>query len=262
MFLELALPGFLEMDCDRAFEKKVQITSGSFGSVWLVEMLDANMRSAHQTNQAIAKIANVVGVDDNQRQQEAFIQEVCCLYYFNKRSPQYFAQIYGYDVSKQTLIMRFYKLGSLCSYRKVVTRVSKLQLKTIVKDICIAVSVMHQEGFAHCDLKSDNILLNFDKKDNRIHALLTDLGISKIVDTKRVQAVNGLKLVRIQGLSMRYAAPEVILNFLHHQIAQQLGKQPDDGDSDPQSVDQRAADIYSVGCLVLECLNGDRPWSI
>lgn len=39
---------------------------------------------------------------------------------------------------------------------------------------------MHQRHMANCDLKPDNILIDFDEASQRWKALLTDFGISRV----------------------------------------------------------------------------------
>jgi len=97
-------------------------------------------------------------------------------------------------------------------------------------DICIGMSVAHQQGIIHRDLKPANILLN-------------DSGLLKIVDFGVAAAAKSgdtqlTKTGYVIG-SPKYMAPEQI-----------LGKK----------VDERA-DIYSLGVIMYEMLAGTPPYS-
>jgi serine/threonine-protein kinase len=97
-------------------------------------------------------------------------------------------------------------------------------------DICIGMSVAHQQGIIHRDLKPANILIN-------------DKGLLKIVDFGVAAAAKSgdtqlTKTGYVIG-SPKYMAPEQI-----------LGKK----------VDERA-DIYSLGVIMYEMLAGNPPYS-
>jgi serine/threonine-protein kinase len=97
-------------------------------------------------------------------------------------------------------------------------------------DICVGMSVAHQQGIIHRDLKPANILIN-------------DAGLVKIVDFGVAAAAKSgdtqlTKTGYVIG-SPKYMAPEQI-----------LGKK----------VDERA-DIYSLGVIMYEMLAGSPPYS-
>jgi serine/threonine-protein kinase len=97
-------------------------------------------------------------------------------------------------------------------------------------DICIGMSVAHQQGIIHRDLKPANILIN-------------ETGLLKIVDFGVAAAAKSgdtqlTKTGYVIG-SPKYMAPEQI-----------LGKK----------VDERA-DIYSLGVIMYEMLAGNPPYS-
>jgi serine/threonine-protein kinase len=97
-------------------------------------------------------------------------------------------------------------------------------------DICVGMSVAHQQGIIHRDLKPANILIN-------------DTGLLKIVDFGVAAAAKSgdtqlTKTGYVIG-SPKYMAPEQI-----------LGKK----------VDERA-DIYSLGVIMYEMLAGNPPYS-
>ncbi|MFK8016271.1 MAG: HEAT repeat domain-containing protein [Gammaproteobacteria bacterium] len=100
----------------------------------------------------------------------------------------------------------------------------------IGRDIALGMSVAHQVGIVHRDLKPANVLINND-------------GLVKVVDfgVASAQASGDTQLTKTGYVigSPKYMAPEQI-----------LGKK----------VDQRA-DIYSLGIILYELLNGTPPYT-
>lgn len=70
---------------------------------------------------------------------------------------------------------------------------------------------MHNAGIAHCDIKPANVLL--EESDDRLVAIVTDFGISLLVDESETAKVSGFSLSTLKGASVMYAAPEVLLRI-------------------------------------------------
>jgi YVTN family beta-propeller protein len=99
----------------------------------------------------------------------------------------------------------------------------------ICAQVADALDAAHERGLVHRDVKPSNVLL-----DQREHVYLADFGL-----TRRL-AEHGLPVG--EGLSLgtpAYAAPE------------QIQAEPVDG----------RADVYSLGCLLYECLTGEVPFA-
>ncbi len=108
------------------------------------------------------------------------------------------------------------------------------QFRSIFKQILAGLSEAHRHNIVHRDLNSKNIVLVSDSE--KIHAKIIDFGISRIdedASMTRTLTVTG-KLIG----NPSYMSPE-------------------------QCKGQRAtysSDIYSVGCLMYECLSGQPPF--
>src|SRR5262245_44818203 len=98
----------------------------------------------------------------------------------------------------------------------------------LVGQLADALDFAHGRGLVHRDVKPSNALL-----DLREHAYLADFGLTKTASDRSAAAVTG----RIVG-TVDYAAPE------------QIEGRPVDG----------RADVYSIGCLLYECLVGVVPF--
>jgi len=98
----------------------------------------------------------------------------------------------------------------------------------ICAEIADALEAAHERGLIHRDVKPGNVLL-----DTRDHAYLTDFGL-----IRRTQVDTGItKTGQFMG-TIDYVAPEQIMGG---------------------EIDGRA-DIYSLGCVLYECLTGAPPF--
>lgn len=102
----------------------------------------------------------------------------------------------------------------------------------IVAQIADALDAAHEAGVVHRDVKPQNILIA--KHEKRDHALLTDFGLVKQM-TLDTELTNTGQLMG----SLHYLAPE------------QIEGRPPDG----------RADVYSLGCVLFECLTGRVPFT-
>jgi hypothetical protein len=98
----------------------------------------------------------------------------------------------------------------------------------ICRQIAHALDAAHIRGLVHRDVKPSNVLL-----DRNEHVYLADFGLTRRLEDQGVQAGDG----RSVG-TPAYLAPEQI---------------------EGGSVDGRA-DVYSLGCLLFECITGQEPF--
>ena len=110
------------------------------------------------------------------------------------------------------MILKFYSFGSLRSFLGSSVPWSKQHLLALALDMTRALGTMHRLGFVHCDIKADNILID-ERAENdakkRYCCVLTDLGIARVV-TDTTLGVNEFRPKNVLGLSVYYAAPELI----------------------------------------------------
>lgn len=105
-------------------------------------------------------------------------------------------------------------------------------VKNFVRQILQGLHYLHDRHIIHRDIKGANILV-----DNKGGIKISDFGISKKVDGANLL---GKRMNRpsLQG-SVFWMAPEVVKQTCH----------------------TAKADIWSVGCLIVEMLTGEHPWS-
>lgn len=101
-----------------------------------------------------------------------------------------------------------------------------------VRQILTGLDYLHEREIIHRDIKGANILV-----DNKGNIKISDFGISKKVEDN---LLSGAKVHRpsLQG-SVYWMAPEVV----------------------KQTAYTSKADIWSLGCLVVEMLTGAHPWA-
>jgi eukaryotic-like serine/threonine-protein kinase len=107
----------------------------------------------------------------------------------------------------------------------------------VATDVLDALGHAHERGFAHRDIKPDNIVLSAESSDRGGRAILVDFGIARAI------ASSGEDRVTRSGFVVgteEYMSPE------------QAGGSPD--------IDGRT-DIYSLGVVLFEALAGRPPFS-
>jgi serine/threonine-protein kinase len=198
-----------------------KIGKGAFGTVVLVEDTVVEER-------LILKFLNA-NVSSDEEMLKRFVHE---LRYSRRITHKNVIRIYDflYVGGSYAISMEYFPshtLGAEIANEKPMTPKKALRY---AMDICIGMSVAHQQGIIHRDLKPANILIN-------------DTGLLKIVDFGVAAAAKSgdtqlTKTGYVIG-SPKYMAPEQI-----------LGKK----------VDERA-DIYSLGVILYEMLAGNPPYS-
>jgi mitogen-activated protein kinase kinase kinase len=96
---------------------------------------------------------------------------------------------------------------------------------------------LHGEGVAHKDLKSNNVLMFNDEAVKLTDYALAELYDARLTDQGKMKGRAEIGFSR--GDSLPYMAPEVIKN---------------------QGFSEKA-DVWSVGCILVEMMTGKVPWS-
>ena len=104
----------------------------------------------------------------------------------------------------------------------------------ILEKIANALDVVHETGLYHRDVKPANVLVADDEETGELRPRLTDFGLSK----QPSQDSSPLTSAGFFVGTCQYVAPEQIL---------------------AKDLDHRV-DVYSLGCLLYECLAGEPPF--
>lgn len=131
------------------------------------------------------------------------------------------------------IAMDFIQGRSLADLLRIETQLPEPLAKDIFLQICAGLAHAHEHDVIHRDLKPSNVMLVGSGAD--LCAKIVDFGIAKLAVPQ-----NGQRLTQTGNIvgSPPYMSPE-----------QCMGKQLD-----------KRSDIYSLGCLMYECLSGRTPF--
>ncbi|OCK79105.1 WD40 repeat-like protein [Lepidopterella palustris CBS 459.81] len=196
---------------EKLWLRERQVGGGGFGSVWLEKCHEPNRRAEVR---AVKQIP--MGLDDMK-----YTRELEAMAKFSQSRYQiFFVMSFGWYRGPETLYiaMEYFELGDLHSYLASTAALPEQDAKEIAVQILEGLNCMHENEFAHRDLKPGNILLK-SQPPERWWVKIGDFGISK-----RIEDSLGMPST-VKG-TLGFMAPE-----LH--------------DSAP--VDPYAADMWSFG---------------
>lgn len=183
---------------------------------------------------------------------EIFHQEVSLLYRFSKYP--YFCQLLGFEDEKMTMLLKFYQHGPLSIYLFTKSNFwSKFFALSIALDISRGLQILHESDVVHCDVKLDNILLEYDESANVFHGVITDFGIARILTAPEDMKVKHFTLKKIRAASVYYASPELM-------VILGLGGNTPKRDNRPPDV-VKSADVYAFGCMLSALMTRRKIWS-
>lgn len=113
--------------------------------------------------------------------------------------------------------------------------------RSILLQTATGVEYLHQREVAHCDIKPQNILLNF-MKDQQLTAKLADFGLSTI--KKHTETTLSSTKPVFVACSPAYAAPEVLRGDILKGVKERI-----------------MTDVYSLGVVAWEVLFEDEPFA-
>jgi serine/threonine protein kinase len=154
----------------------------------------------------------------------------------------YFCRIIACTEKPASMILQYYSDGSLQDY----TKDNKYGQELIVKfskEISSALRIMHSFFLAHCDIKTQNGLIEVE--DGVPTSYLTDFGITEVLSDK-ILASRDFYVINLRGLSVFYATSEAFKWFRAKSFF---------------GVGFKKFDIYSFACIISELLTRKTPWN-
>ena len=138
------------------------------------------------------------------------------------------------DEDYLNIFLEYVAGGSIAGMLKQYNHFQEPLIRNFVRQILDGLSYLHQMNIIHRDIKGANVLV-----DNKGSIKISDFGISKRTEAASGNNLPGSGLNRpsLQG-SVFWMAPEVVR----------------------QSAHTKKADIWSLGCLIVEMFTGERPY--
>ncbi|XVF41937.1 hypothetical protein PTKIN_Ptkin01aG0320800 [Pterospermum kingtungense] len=201
------------------------IGSGAFGRVYMGMNLDSGELLAVKE---VLIAANSASKEKAQARVKELEEEVKLL---KNLSHPNIVRYLGTAIEEETLniLLEFVPGGSISSLLGKFRPFPEAVIRTYTKQLLLGLKYLHNNGIVHRDIKGANSLV-----DNKGIIKLADFGASKQV--VELATDSGVKSMR--GTSY-WMAPEVIMQTGH----------------------SFSADIWSVGCTVIEMVTGKPPWS-
>lgn len=209
--------------------KGALIGAGSFGKVYL------GMDAANGLLMAVKQVELPTGSAPNQERKKSMLsaleREIELLK--NLQHANIVQYLYSsLDDEFLNIFLEYVPGGSVTALLRNYGAFEETLVKNFVRQILEGLNYLHERDIIHRDIKGANILV-----DNKGGIKISDFGISKKVDDNLLTG-NRVNRPSLQG-SVFWMAPEVV----------------------KQSAHTRKADIWSVGCLVVEMLTGEHPWA-
>lgn len=136
------------------------------------------------------------------------------------------------------LVCEFLDGITLEQYLKKHQHLSPRMIHDVFTQVLEALSCAHENSLLHRDIKPSNIMLLRDLETDTLEVKLLDFGIARDFETIDSLPLGLTRTIQISG-SAPYMSPEQCKG---------------------EKIDQRS-DLYSVACVLYECLSGQPPFS-
>ncbi|KAL7337053.1 kinase-like domain-containing protein [Rhodotorula toruloides] len=217
--------------------KGALIGAGSFGSVYLgMNPMTGSLMAVKQVELPTGKTHNEERKKGMLEALEREIELLKDLQHESESASTAFHIVQYLDSSMDgqhlNIFLEYVPGGSVAALLQNYGAFEEALVSKFVRQILTGLDYLHEREIIHRDIKGANILV-----DNKGNIKISDFGISKKVEDT---LLTGAKVHRpsLQG-SVYWMAPEVV----------------------KQTAYTSKADIWSLGCLVVEMLTGAHPWA-
>ncbi|KAF9052985.1 kinase-like domain-containing protein [Panaeolus papilionaceus] len=209
--------------------KGALIGAGSFGKVYL------GMDASSGLLMAVKQVELPTGSGPNQERKKSMLnaleREIELLK--NLQHENIVQYLYSsIDEEFLNIFLEYVPGGSVTALLRSYGAFEEPLVRNFVRQILQGLNYLHERDIIHRDIKGANMLV-----DNKGGIKISDFGISKKVDDISLTG-NRINRPSLQG-SVFWMAPEVVKQTGH----------------------TRKADIWSLGCLVVEMFTGEHPWA-
>ena len=253
---ELSVPAFLEMHLGRDFLPAELLAEGGGGAVHKCTLLDAKLKKRCKNQEVVVKVASqqaVARMPDMFK--KSFMQELSIMWRF--RDHPAFVKVFAFSQDPLAMVLKFYRFGDMKDYIDGDGKYyhmfpyTKARVMSLIRQYVSALEKMHQFGIVHGDIKPANVLLDGNEHIKFLQVIVTDFGISQIVDDTNAR-VEAFQVSLLRGASVPYAAPEVFERF--------RAAMKNDYSKTYDAVTMKAGDIYAIGSVIYELMHRKAAW--
>ncbi|KAK4447956.1 putative serine/threonine-protein kinase [Podospora aff. communis PSN243] len=216
---------------EEIWDVREKIGQGGYGSVHRLEC-----RNPRPTIPAVRAVKQMTKTQSGDPQWSYRAELLAMIKFSQPEFDPHFVRTFGWfdDAATVYIAMEYLPHGDLFHHTQHMPPFSELEASKVVRQLIQGVQYMHDNGFAHRDLKPHNILIASTAPSWRVK--IADFGISK-------RSVQGGTQLRTMIGTKGYQAPEV------------LGLVTDDSAADTQAMRYTVSvDIWAVGIIALELL--------
>jgi serine/threonine protein kinase len=237
-------PAYLEFTEGAHYRKLKRIAEGAMGEVWYCDILDSEMKERTGVKVCVAKISKKAD-----EQQELMLRQEVAITHHLKEHPNIVKTI-GFSFHPPTLLMKHFETGSLAdllySHRRGILLTPQLKLD-ILSDVAAGLQFIHAQDITHMDIKPANIMLT--QEHGHMRAAIGDFGVAHILSDK-AGMVASFNVTNVNALSIRYAAPDLVMAFYCQNLAKLPGGQ------------LKLGDVYSLAIVIYEVLCEQLTWAV
>jgi serine/threonine protein kinase len=242
---ELSVPAFLEFKSGESFIQDKFIAKGGGGSIYTCQSLNSKLTEFAQNQPIVVKNLGMSVDRLSDKLAAAFWQEITIMWKF--RDHEMFCKVAGFSCYPACIIMRHYQMGDLRRFvfgKTAKFPYTKELVVNLMNQYCKGISIMHSYEIVHCDIKPSNCLL--EDNNGKLRLIIADFGISRIVSASALH-VKAFVASTVKGASLVYAAPEVMLRYRGHYVAD-------------VPVLWKAGDIFALAVTMLELMQRKNAW--
>lgn len=215
-----------------AWYRGAMVGKGSFGCVYLATLKNPRLNYSCFPAVMAVKSAEVSASGSIQKEREV---------HNNIKGCPYIIRCFGDETTtgkKGSMVYNLlleYGSGGTLAERIKKSELSEFEVRKHTRSMLKGLLCIHTIGYVHCDMKPDNVLLvpNSTKGSTEFKAKIGDLGLSKRENQSKKRRLEPYW----RGTPM-YLSPEAVAD----------------------NVQECPADIWALGCIVLEMLTGKPPW--
>ncbi|KAI3632377.1 hypothetical protein MIR68_009483 [Amoeboaphelidium protococcarum] len=256
----IALPGFLKIDYNADVRPYKVIAEGGGGVIYEAELLDDRLRTKYRTKHAVVKLVKNPGTWTQEELVLNFKTEVAIMWSLNFH--ENIIKLIGFTDEPLSIVMKYYarSLSDVIKNAALHYALTPEVVFRMTYHVSDALCEMHSIGIVHRDIKPNNILIDAPREigdPNYWRAVICDFGLAKIIGESDIK---GAKFADVQGISIRYAAPEVFKRLYLKGNTVTSASKDQSAMSMTNPEEEKMADVYAFAIVIWEMMAKKSCW--